>query len=121
MKGTPDGSACHGAARSRKTASFLFLLSSSSSANLLIFIVVKFPEMAKMMICMFFVHHLGVLTVKKIQMTIREISDVTGIHRQTISKRLAGVPPLPGSSSKRKFYDLKSALSAIYTVGFKAI
>lgn len=52
--------------------------------------------------------------MKKIEMTIRELAEVTGIHRQTVSKRLAGVSPLSGSSSKRKFYDLKTALSAIY-------
>lgn len=52
--------------------------------------------------------------MKKVQMTISELAEVTGVHRQTVSKRLAGIPPLAGSSSKRKFYDLKSALSAIY-------
>lgn len=47
-------------------------------------------------------------------MTIRDLAEVTGIHRQTISKRLAAVEPLPGSSSKRKFYELKTALREIY-------
>ncbi|HFK5720698.1 TPA: hypothetical protein ACG0MF_002267 [Enterobacter asburiae] len=39
------------------------------------------------------------------------------MHRQTVSKRLQGIPPAPGSSCKRKLYDLKSALSAIYSTG----
>lgn len=57
--------------------------------------------------------------MKKIQMTICELAEVTGIHRQTVSKRLAGVTPQSGSSSKRKFYDLKTALSAIFMKGKK--
>lgn len=51
--------------------------------------------------------------------TMCDLAQITGIHRQTISKRLAALEPLPGSSSKRKFYDLKAALPAIYKTGVK--
>ena len=51
--------------------------------------------------------------MKKIQMTISELAELTGIHRQTVSKRLSDAPPLPGSNTKRKLYDLKPALRAI--------
>lgn len=50
-------------------------------------------------------------------MTLKELAEVTGIHRQTIARRLALVQPLPGSSSKRKIYDLKIALANIYGSG----
>ncbi|EPJ3204844.1 DUF1441 family protein [Citrobacter freundii] len=53
--------------------------------------------------------------MKQIRLTITELAGATGMHRQTVSKRLQGIPPAPGSSCKRKLYDLKSALSAIYT------
>ncbi|HGY3366979.1 DUF1441 family protein [Citrobacter freundii] len=53
--------------------------------------------------------------VKKILLTISELAAVTGIHRQTVSKRLRDIPPAPGSSCKRKLYVLKPALSAIYS------
>lgn len=52
--------------------------------------------------------------MRQIKLTISELAAVTGIHRQTISKRLNGVEPLPGSSCKKKIYDLKNALAAIY-------
>lgn len=52
--------------------------------------------------------------MRQIKLTISELAVVTGIHRQTIAKRLAAVPSLPGSSSKRKFYDLGVALREIY-------
>ncbi|EAP6929239.1 DUF1441 family protein [Salmonella enterica] len=62
--------------------------------------------------CFLFIIFGGVM--KQIRLTITELADVTGIHRQTVSKRLRDIPPAPGSSCKRKLYDLKSALSAIY-------
>ena len=52
--------------------------------------------------------------MRQIKLTISELAAVTGIHRQTIAKRLKGKEPLTGSSSKKKFYDLKAALTAIY-------
>ncbi|WP_390890107.1 DUF1441 family protein [Enterobacter mori] len=52
--------------------------------------------------------------MRLIKLTISELAGVTGIHRQTISKRLKDTEPLPGSSSKKKLYDLKNALAAIY-------
>ncbi|HGG8857476.1 TPA: DUF1441 family protein [Enterobacter roggenkampii] len=51
----------------------------------------------------------------QINLTISELAAVTGIHRQTISKRLEETKPLPGSSYKKKIYDLKTALTAIYS------
>ncbi|EAO9810593.1 DUF1441 domain-containing protein [Salmonella enterica subsp. enterica] len=62
--------------------------------------------------CFLFIIFGGMM--KQIRLTITELADVTGIHRQTVSKRLRDIPPAPGSSCKRKLYDLKSALSAIY-------
>ncbi|WP_412728491.1 helix-turn-helix domain-containing protein [Enterobacter quasiroggenkampii] len=38
----------------------------------------------------------------QINLTISELAAVTGIHRQTISKRLEETKPLPGSSYKKK-------------------
>ncbi|HDT6555496.1 MULTISPECIES: helix-turn-helix domain-containing protein [Klebsiella] len=55
--------------------------------------------------------------MKKIRLTITELADVTGIHRQTVSKRLQDIPPESGSSCKRKYYDLKLALAAIFFNG----
>ncbi|EMO7189843.1 DUF1441 family protein [Pluralibacter gergoviae] len=55
--------------------------------------------------------------MRQIRLTITELAGATGLHRQTISKRLRDTPPMPGSSCKRKLYDLKSALSAIYSSG----
>ncbi|HBS5674797.1 TPA: DUF1441 family protein [Klebsiella pneumoniae] len=55
--------------------------------------------------------------MKTIRLTITELADVTGIHRQTVSKRLQDIPPESGSSCKRKYYDLKIALAAIYSKG----
>ncbi|MCG6823154.1 DUF1441 family protein [Klebsiella aerogenes] len=55
--------------------------------------------------------------MKTIRLTITELADVTGIHRQTVSKRLQDIPPESGSSCKRKYYDLKEALAAIYSKG----
>ncbi|EPO9622960.1 DUF1441 family protein [Enterobacter kobei] len=52
--------------------------------------------------------------MQQFKMTISELAAVTGIHRQTISKRLNDTEPLPGSSCKKKIYDLKTALVAIY-------
>ncbi|MDV0579538.1 DUF1441 family protein [Citrobacter braakii] len=59
---------------------------------------------------------LGVM-MKQLRLTITELAGATGMHRQTVSKRLRDIPPAPGSSCKRKLYDLKSALSAIYSTG----
>ncbi|MBM6612165.1 DUF1441 family protein [Citrobacter portucalensis] len=67
-------------------------------------------------LCVFCSSSLGGM-MKQIRLTITELADVTGVHRQTVSKRLRDIPPAPGSSCKRKLYDLKSALSAIYTCG----
>ncbi|HBR1555010.1 TPA: hypothetical protein ACHV5J_000499 [Klebsiella quasipneumoniae] len=55
--------------------------------------------------------------MKTIRLTITELAGVTGIHRQTVSKRLQDIPPESGSSCKRKYYDLKLALAAIYSKG----
>ncbi|HED5644240.1 DUF1441 family protein [Enterobacter cloacae] len=55
--------------------------------------------------------------MRQIKLTISELAVVTGIHRQTISKRLRNITPSPGSSCKKKLYDLKSALSAIFSGG----
>jgi hypothetical protein len=63
--GPPGRGACHGAAGSREKASFLILWSSSSFANLLIFMVVNLQEIVKMMICLFFIHHPGVFSDAK--------------------------------------------------------
>ncbi|GEM_PF-3157070 len=52
--------------------------------------------------------------MRQIRLTISELAAVTGIHRQTISKRLKDTESLPGSSCKKKIYDLKTALKAIY-------
>lgn len=57
--------------------------------------------------------------MRQIKMTIVELAAVTGIHRQTISKRLMATEPLPGSNCKKKIYDLKTALAAIYSVYYK--
>ncbi|HBM8994570.1 TPA: DUF1441 family protein [Citrobacter freundii] len=65
-------------------------------------------------LCVFCSSSLGGM-MKQIRLTITELADVTGMHRQTVSKRLRDISPAPGSSCKRKLYDLKSALSAIYT------
>ncbi|EIY1417067.1 DUF1441 family protein [Klebsiella pneumoniae] len=54
--------------------------------------------------------------MRQIKLTISELAGVTGIHRHTISKRLKKMEPLPGSSCKKKFYDLKAALAAIYQI-----
>ncbi|MBJ8956129.1 DUF1441 family protein [Citrobacter portucalensis] len=62
----------------------------------------------------FYSSSLGVM-MKQIRLTITELAGATGMHRQTVSKRLRDIPPAPGSSCKRKQYDLKSALSAIYS------
>ncbi|EKM5717265.1 TPA: DUF1441 family protein [Enterobacter cloacae] len=53
--------------------------------------------------------------MRLIKLTISELAAVTGIHRQTISKRLKETETLPGSSCKKKIYDLKKALAAIYS------
>lgn len=55
--------------------------------------------------------------MKHIRLTITELAGATGMHRQTVSKRLRDIAPAPGSSCKRKLYDLKTALSAIYSTG----
>ncbi|EPG9675993.1 hypothetical protein M0K38_003471 [Citrobacter freundii] len=57
--------------------------------------------------------------MRQITLTISELASVTGIHRQTISKRLRDTESLPGSSSKKKIYDLKTALLVIYGAGGK--
>jgi len=49
----------------------------------------------------------------QVKLTISELAWVTGVHRQTVSKRLKNLKPLPGSNSKRKIYDLRSALPLI--------
>ncbi|HAU5799696.1 TPA: DUF1441 family protein [Citrobacter freundii] len=67
-------------------------------------------------LCVFCSSSLGVM-MKQIQLTITELAGATGMHRQTVSKRLRDISPAPGSSCKRKVYDLKSALSAIYFTG----
>jgi plasmid maintenance system antidote protein VapI len=36
--------------------------------------------------------------MKTIRLTITELADVTGIHRQTVSKRLQDIPPGVGSA-----------------------
>jgi hypothetical protein len=51
---------------------------------------------------------------REIRLTISELSYVTGYHRQTIARRLAGMEPLAGSSRKRRIYDLRLALKQIY-------
>ncbi|HBN2657494.1 TPA: DUF1441 family protein [Citrobacter freundii] len=53
--------------------------------------------------------------MRHIKLTISELAAVTGIHRQTISKRLRDTEFLPGSSCKKKIYDLKTALMVIYS------
>lgn len=51
----------------------------------------------------------------RLEMTISQLADVTGIHRQTIAKRLVNIIPKAGSNCKRKIYDLKDALKVIYS------
>jgi len=70
-----------------------------------------------MMDCTFFIHHHGIKLMKQIRLTICEIAQLTGLHRQTVSRRLAAVTPLEGSSCKKKIYDLRSALPAIFKSG----
>ncbi len=53
--------------------------------------------------------------MRQIKLTITELAAVTGIHRQTVSKRLNDIEPLAGSTSKKKFYDLKKALAVIFS------
>lgn len=51
--------------------------------------------------------------MRQINLTISELAAVTGIHRQTISKRLKETKPLPGSSCKKKIYDQKNSYNGI--------
>lgn len=52
--------------------------------------------------------------MRQIKLTMSELAVLTGIHRQSIAKRLAAAPSIPGSSCERKFYDLGVALKEIY-------
>ena len=65
----------------------------------------------------FVVDHGCVKVMNIIRMTIIEMTDVTGVHRLTFAKCFKFIPPESGSSCKRKYYDLKLALAAIYSNG----
>ena len=42
-----------------------------------------------------------------IKLNINQIADLTGMHRQTVSQRVAGLPPALGSNPKLKLYWLR--------------
>lgn len=49
--------------------------------------------------------------------TLTELASMTGVHRQTVAKRLVGLSPEPGSHGKRKCYFVVDALDRIYLSG----
>lgn len=49
--------------------------------------------------------------------TLTELAGMTGVHRQTVAKRLTGLSPEPGSNGKRKRYFVVDALNRIYLNG----
>lgn len=54
---------------------------------------------------------------KTFSFTLTELASMTGVHRQTIAKRLVGLSPEPGSNGKRKCYFVIEALDRIYLSG----
>ncbi|HDR0641583.1 DUF1441 family protein [Pasteurella multocida] len=45
-----------------------------------------------------------------LKLNINQIAEVTGLHRQTVSQRVAGLTPALGSNSKLKLYKLSDLL-----------
>lgn len=74
------------------------------------------------MICLFFVRHGRLSGVRmgeangRALMNINELAAATGIHRQTVAKRIAGLVPAEGSHCRLKLYDISEAFPAIYSV-----
>lgn len=56
----------------------------------------------------------GRVTREDFMFTLTELAVMTGIHRQTIAKRLKDEQPEPGSSAKRKKYFGGNVLPVIY-------
>lgn len=48
----------------------------------------------------------------ELKLNINQIAEVTGMHRQTVSQRLAGLQPAIGSNAKLKLYSLRDLLLA---------
>lgn len=46
----------------------------------------------------------------ELKLNINQIAEVTGLHRQTVSQRVAGLTPAIGSNSKLKLYPLRDLL-----------
>lgn len=68
-----------------------------------------------MMNCILFFRHLKGTMRKKIVLNLSLLAEVAGFHRQTIANRLSKVHPISGSNCKCRNYDLKTALTAIYS------
>lgn len=45
-----------------------------------------------------------------LKLNINQIAEVTGLHRQTVSQRVAGLTPAIGSNTKLKLYPLRDLL-----------
>ena len=46
----------------------------------------------------------------ELKLNINQIAEVTGLHRQTVSQRVAGLTPAIGSNSRLKLYPLRDLL-----------
>ncbi|MDE4007175.1 DUF1441 family protein [Glaesserella parasuis] len=46
----------------------------------------------------------------ELKLNINQIAEVTGLHRQTVSQRVAGLTPSLGSNSKLKLYSLRDLI-----------
>lgn len=46
----------------------------------------------------------------ELKLNINQIAEVTGLHRQTVSQRVAGLTPALGSNSKLKLYSLRDLI-----------
>lgn len=47
-----------------------------------------------------------------LKLNINQIAEITGMHRQTVSQRVAGLTPAIGSNSKLKLYFIKDLILA---------
>lgn len=45
-----------------------------------------------------------------LKLNINQIAELTGLHRQTVSQRVAGLNPALGSNSKLKLYALRDLI-----------
>lgn len=45
-----------------------------------------------------------------LKLNINQIAELTGLHRQTVSQRVAGLTPSIGSNSKLKLYALRDLI-----------